>query len=69
MQFEEGGRATAIQIAIPFFAAGLGMVAAGVLLHHVLVSLPRVSIEHWKLEDNKVELTNKLTSISYKKKS
>ncbi|XP_022691729.1 solute carrier family 41 member 1-like [Varroa jacobsoni] len=37
MQFEEGGRATAIQIAIPFFAAGLGMVAAGVLLHHVLL--------------------------------
>lgn len=38
MQFEESSRATAVQIAIPFFAAGLGMVAAGVLLHRVLVS-------------------------------
>lgn len=38
MQFEESSRATALQIAIPFLAAGFGMVAAGVLLHHVLVS-------------------------------
>lgn len=38
MHFEESARATAIQIFIPFLAAGLGMVAAGVLLHHVLVS-------------------------------